>query len=609
MINFNFLNALKTAYGEKIQDISSQVLQAASENVLDDALSIDASNPKAEANRPGIAVRGTTSNTPLGGFKVAAREVYWHSENNLTVVLTGVDLNNKSQQWIRSYVDGSWESVWTSFDEKVNSILKSGNYIGRGSSLGSAADINNYYGSGVAGFYYVSSLATNSPPFSEMTNTELDSEYHYMLEIIPADFNYTIQRATLSVKDETITCTRARMMILNTDNMSETMQWTDWHRESYEFSTGGSNGTIKVTLPDGTDQDVPVAGLGTAAYEPFSTFVKNNQYNLAIGTDNFCKCLMTKEEYDINGDSTQIGEFLVCGSHNVVNGGAYSTFKDGLIVGNNNILRYPTTSGYGDRRNTREFEVWCFNLLGHHLTAGGTSGTGGGGNILMIGHYNKCQIGINSVYGTSGVAFLVGNGTPDTRADAFRIDYDGSIISDGAYSSVGADYAEYIEWKDKNEQQEDRVGKFVTLDGKYISLANAGDFIVGVISASPSVIGNGDIAWQKKYLTDDFGRRLKEIVEPLSEDDENTYESWVVNPDYNPELEYLSRESRPEWDAVGMLGFIRVYDDGTCEENGYCKAADGGIATKADVGDDSFLTPIFRVTQRISENIIEIFLR
>ena len=716
VINFNFLNALKTAYGEKIQDISNQVLQAASGNVLDDALSIDASNPKAEANRPGVAVRGTTSNTPPGGFKVAVREVYWHSENNLIVVLTGADLNNKSQQWIRSYVDGSWESAWVTVDDKVNKILQSTVYYRNRGKI-TSGDLDNYNQDSMAGLYYVSSKVTNTPPFDEATDAELGDEYNYMLEVMPVNnSDYVVQRATLNTGDSIITYTRTRqpydngymttnkwtdwygpdkniydiekilaqvpklrsvyqgniddlhassstesnscagyywvhttdegvsgthpvgsseeskyylLEVIHADGyctiqraivfsdcttytrMYTNGQWYDWHRESYKFSTGDSNGTIKVTLPDGTDQDVPVAGLGTAAYKPEKYFVTNQQQAVGVGYEN---CVVPFSGGDglsiVDGVSVgQIEQVGVFGNYNAIYGSAYKGFKGSLVVGDYNTLRHPTDDGTNKKEN-KEISVWCFNLLGHHLTAGGTTGSnGGGGNILIIGHYNKTQVGCSGTGGISGTAFVVGNGTSQYSADALRISYGGTVEADGAYSSSGADYAEYIEWKDKNEQQEDRVGKFVTLDGKYISLANAGDFIVGVISASPSVVGNGDIAWQKKYLTDDFGRRLKEIVEPMNEDGETMTKHWVVNPDYNPELEYLPRESRPEWDAVGMLGFIRVYDDGTCEENGYCKVADGGIATKADVDDDSFLTPIFRVTQRISENIIEIFLR
>ena len=50
------------------------------------------------------------------------------------------------------------------------------------------------------------------------------------------------------------------------------------------------------------------------------------------------------------------------------------------------------------------------------------------------------------------------------------------------------------------------------------------------------------------------------------------------------EKPYTPRAERPEWDAVGMLGVLNVRDDGTCHVNGFCKVADGGIATASDKG-------------------------
>ena len=53
--------------------------------------------------------------------------------------------------------------------------------------------------------------------------------------------------------------------------------------------------------------------------------------------------------------------------------------------------------------------------------------------------------------------------------------------------------------------------------------------------------------------------------------------------------------------AVSMLGVLPVRDDGTCEVNGYCKVADGGIATKANSD--------YRVVARVADNIIKALFR
>lgn len=55
------------------------------------------------------------------------------------------------------------------------------------------------------------------------------------------------------------------------------------------------------------------------------------------------------------------------------------------------------------------------------------------------------------------------------------------------------------------------------------------------------------------------------------------------------------------WSAVGMLDVLSVWDDGTCEVNGYCNVSDGGIATKADSG--------YRIVKRVNENIVKVIFR
>lgn len=179
------------------------------------------------------------------------------------------------------------------------------------------------------------------------------------------------------------------------------------------------------------------------------------------------------------------------------------------------------------------------------------------------------------------------------------------------FGSSGADYAEFFEWLDGNESTEDRRGLFVTLDGDKIRLATAADdYIVGVISANPSVIGDVQSEnWHGMYKKDVFGQPLTETVEvPESTDEEtgrvvpaHTFTRYVVNPDYDPDEEYTSREFRKEWACVGLMGKLIVVDDGTCEVNGYCKAADGGKATKADTG--------YRVMKRIDGTHIQILYR
>ena len=242
---------------------------------------------------------------------------------------------------------------------------------------------------------------------------------------------------------------------------------------------------------------------------------------------------------------------------------------------------------------------------------------------MVIGKFAKGGTA-GSTYSSTGDAFIIGNGTNSATSNAFRVTYAGEVYGTGAYSSTGADYAEYFEWTDGNPEGEDRRGRFVTLDGEKIRLANAEDnYILGVISANPCV--KGDVYaddWQGKYLTDVFGEKLtqtvhieaeygdqivvdpetgEEKVETVMIHDEYDAVQWILNPNYNSKQEYVSRESRKEWSPVGFMGKLVLVDDGTCEVNGYCKSGEEGVATKSDNG--------YRVMERLDENHIKVLVR
>ena len=236
---------------------------------------------------------------------------------------------------------------------------------------------------------------------------------------------------------------------------------------------------------------------------------------------------------------------------------------------------------------------------------------------FVAGKKNSVTSGCESTTGTIDVnsqsashsLFIIGNGTENTYSNAFRITADGQCRGTKAFVGSGADFAEYFEWLDGNPNNEDRRGKFVTLDGEKIKLANDGDYILGVVSASGAFIGNSQSEdWQGKYLKDVYGDWLtQEVTVPENTDEtgkvipEHTSIQYVVNPDFNPETEYIAREFRKEWSPVGMLGQVVVVDDGTCIVNGYCKPSANGIGTVADNG--------YRVLKRLDSTHIKVLVR
>ena len=233
---------------------------------------------------------------------------------------------------------------------------------------------------------------------------------------------------------------------------------------------------------------------------------------------------------------------------------------------------------------------------------------------------------------TDGDVFTVGNGYyDDTYAsgfsfytqNAFRVATNGTTYANGSYNSTGADYAEFVkEWYDGNPDNEDRVGYMVTIKNGKLYKANEGDYIIGITSGNPSVIGNGDEEYYWKFERDKFNRIILETVEidipkfdndgnQLLDEDNNliTEKSVVtrrkVSSDYDSSMEYIERSKRPEWDYVGMRGIVPCRDDGTCEEGGFCKCGNNGIATKAEIrGFDTYY-----VIERIDEETISVEVR
>ena len=326
------------------------------------------------------------------------------------------------------------------------------------------------------------------------------------------------------------------------------------------------------------------------------------------------------------GYRTSAGEYSHAEGYNTTAGVAYS-HAEGY---------YCSACGSSGNNDSGNGHVGA-HAGGSHSTAGGIGAFAHGNHVvakhnqLVIGHYNKrgtswknetgWYSGIYSGTGTS-TAFLIGNGTSSSQSNAMRADYNGKLWCLQAYSATGADYAELFEWKDGNKNNEDRRGYFVTLDGINIKKATStDDYILGVISAAPTVIGNGDDEWSGRYLRDKFGSfiTVKEQEDKIVTDnyiDENgdmqtservvtyEYEHYKENPEYDPNREYVDRIHRPEWDAVGMMGVLIVRQDGTAIVNKYVCSNDEGIATLCEKKECSY-----RVVEVIDNETIKILIK
>lgn len=273
----------------------------------------------------------------------------------------------------------------------------------------------------------------------------------------------------------------------------------------------------------------------------------------------------------------------------------------------------------------------CSHAEGYETTASGSVSHAEGINTTASnmashagGHYNADMTTGGSTANTIGTAFVIGNGTSGTAlSNAFSVMFDGTVKAKSTITaSTTADYAEFFEWLDGNPNEEDRVGYFVTMDGDKIRIANADDeYILGVVSGEPFVLGNGDCdTWNGMFLHDEFRRtiyepapKLKEILDddgnPTGEFEEIEGEFEGTRPKLNPEYDYtqkyISRFDRKEWAPVGMLGVLAVRHDGTARVNGYVTVNSDGIATACEKNN----TNAYRVIKSNSESVVEVIFK
>ena len=215
-------------------------------------------------------------------------------------------------------------------------------------------------------------------------------------------------------------------------------------------------------------------------------------------------------------------------------------------------------------------------------------------------------------------AFIIGNSLPGiARSNAFRVQFTGDVHSASGVYTTGADYAEMFEWQDGNPENENRIGYFVTLTGKYIRKATASDqYILGVVSAVPSIVGNSQsCGWQGMYLQDRWGQLIYEwadVQQEIPEPDPQTGEIQtrietvrvqrpMLNQEYDADRTYQPRTERSEWAAVGVIGKLRVRDDGSCQPDRFCQPNADGIATASGQG--------YRVLDRLDEETVLVFFK
>lgn len=379
-------------------------------------------------------------------------------------------------------------------------------------------------------------------------------------------------------------------------------------------------GGVKVDGSTITIADGVISSAGGGGTDLSNTLFLDTSKSNNTDTPNLVDTLILGTDNNIGNDyshNQQIKDVIVLGLQNYLTQQSYATLAIGtqnFIQGENSCLIIAGQTNWINTTQQLQYAVMVgqgneINQGSHPYLVRNTFGFGGNLVIynknFVIGDYNIEDT--NSTY-----KFIIGNGVDGSRANALTVDTTGNLAIAGTMSSAGADYAEFFEWKDGNPEAQDRVGYIVSLDGDKLTLANEGDYILGVVSGTATVLGdNPEWNWAKRWVTDDFGRIQYEdkVIHHEAEDrNGETIPAWdetikapVVNPDYNPDQSYTKRADRPEWSAVGMMGKLYVRDDGTCQVNGFAKPING-IATASTSG-------TMRVIERVSDNVIRVVIK
>ena len=226
-------------------------------------------------------------------------------------------------------------------------------------------------------------------------------------------------------------------------------------------------------------------------------------------------------------------------SFHTFNGSSNLTEK--MHIKANGAAQFTTTGSYDTyttAQNAYQFRHGFTNVAGVWISNTNTSHT-------------KELLRLDSARGGSSSFYLFNLTTGNLSDDQFLFRADGNGYCDASWNGGGADYAEYFEWTDGNSSDEDRRGMTVVLDGNKVkpsTSSDSADDIIGVVSASPVVVGDGaHMQWTDKYLRDDYG------AYDLDENGERK-----LNPSYDDTKTYVTREDRKEWDTIGMVGKLRI---------------------------------------------------
>lgn len=386
---------------------------------------------------------------------------------------------------------------------------------------------------------------------------------------------------------------------------------TGIYSSTLNFAAGGVP-SLSVS-PTAITTTVPItaaAGSDVAPAYAFSTDAETGMYSSGLSTLNFTAGGTSRVAVDATKLTSAVPIVSNSGSYGTPsfgfspNLGFYAKDANTIEVASSNagtgvdtqhLMRLSALGGWSQIRTTagtsRPTVFIDQQNYGATLTAG----------------YNMVSIGDgNSNIGNAWNHIFCWN----TNGASFRVQGNGAVYADNAYSSAGADYAEYFESTDGTEIP---TGSTVVLvDGKIRRATNTDPLtsIIGVVrpknSSDVAAIGNVyEDYWSGKFEKDEFGATIMEeftcynwsadgkivsyhsdrvpIGVVVPEDKQvvvSQRQKWAAG--YDPDRYYISRSQRDEWHVIGLLGQIPVRTGEFVNSNWVLlgNVADGTVAKK-----------------------------
>jgi len=379
--------------------------------------------------------------------------------------------------------------------------------------------------------------------------------------------------AKLTDSTQTITSGTIKSNIIQTTGEKNIVNYTSTSPTSLTYGNitdetiiNGKNNIIKI------NNTVNVNNI-----KPYSIDTTNNKSTITLG---FNEKTTLESDHTTKKDTLTTNNISTTGTIEsagliTANNGLFIPYNESLTLGGSNSVSsvvIASGSSNNDKLTTQGYTDAIYAKLS---SANAFAGVNTFANIIYanggisayktnISNTNNIKMSFNNYTDPTTslrndfVEFQDNNSTPNTL---LKISQDGKTYSP-VFTTQNADYAELFEVYDESIPIKDYEYKFITLiDDKVKIASNEDDYILGVYSLKPGIIGN-----------------------------------------YN--LDELNDKKNIQ---VGLLGRLVVIDNNTCKANSYCKVDKDGCAIPYNKSDGD--VPHYRVMKRIDNNKILIMFK